>query len=209
MERSRLIKLQLAVILRGFFASVYFRIKKDTIVFKLHWYSLKKVIIPIKEVITSILPNYLSSLELNPDELQKFLLTFRKLKDEESKVNLLYDTYIRFSGKITPEFSSYITKNIFVKKEFEIHSNQSSLALLWEQIAKKFIKKEIKKLQLLPSTVITPVQEEIMAKKEALYVGHRYGNISFVSGVEALIDSPTIENFVFKDSKKVLVTKLL
>ena len=207
---KRLGKLQLKTILKGFFPSKYIKIKNDgKVIVKNYFFSFKKIIdSDVPEVLTSILPYYLSSCGTS-ESLGQHLKKISSLKTEKDIVNYLYSEYVSLSHKITPEFIKGFKKDIEAT-----NFKRVSEPLTLESIFKFFKKpqsehdKEVRRLSLMPSEKVEPLQKEILAKKKEIQLNQKHGKIT-VSSKGERVNIPEFDNRNVYDGNKEYVERIL
>lgn len=209
-SRSRIAKLYLKVIVKGLFPKNYIKVKHDTIIVKNNWYSIKKVVIPIEELIAKTLPQLISISCENIGNVKAFVSSVKRLKTEEEKIELLYIKYINLSLKAVSDISVALLKHINSNSNFTIITKHSVLNETWRKLLLQFREGKPKKvkLELLPSTSIVSAQELIMENKKEIIKTHRYGNIT-VSATEIKNDPILVQQVQNINGSEIITNTLI
>lgn len=183
---SRINKLKLTVILKGFFPTMrIIKITLHEVVLRKHFFSIKKIRIPLELLIDEILPKYLMNLELNTNRLKGFIKEYRLLTeniDYKEKIGFLYSKHVGLSHTINNELTSRILDSFNTKKEFTRIKRYSDQV---EETKKKIINlfkknksfNNTEKLKELPSTSFTSVQETLLNEKKEFLIKSKYGEV--------------------------------
>jgi len=180
---SRINKLKLTVILKGFFPTMrIIKITLHEVVLRKHFFSIKKIRIPLELLIDEILPKYLMNLELNTDRLKGFIKEYRLLTEDKEKIGFLYSKHVGLSHTINNELTSHILDSFNTKKGFtRIKRYSDQIEETKKKIINLFKKNKsfnnIEKLKELPSTSFTSVQETLLNEKKEFLIKSKYGEV--------------------------------
>jgi len=187
---SRLVKLQLYTILKGFFPKrLYIKIKRNKkIIIKKSFFSFKSIReTDVEEVITSFIPKYLAVLEPNKS-LGQHLKTIKNLTTEREVVDYLYKEYTSLSHKITDDFKKSLVENLKVTKFKWLHNFTNPF-----KAPRDFEKEQLKKLRSLPSNKVHSVQKKILEEKQELLYKTSTGSIT-ISTAKKEVPLPKFES---------------
>lgn len=179
---SRILKLQLFVILKGFFPTLKYRkvIGNSKVVLKKHFFAFKKIKLSLDNLLDEIFPSYLASLELDTKKLQNFQYEYKLLITRKEKISFLYNTYISLSHNIREDFSEYVIKTVNAPIHVSKHSRLTDIKqyLIARFKKNKIVDVKLEQLKLLPTTSSKSYQDKILDEKRKYLLKYRYGNIT-------------------------------